>query len=158
MSKNIQNFIYLALTFFIGIFILSLNHIIDAMNAAGVCGGEAQPLTVPASRKSERRDEAKALFRKWVNLLAEIKESGDLPRIALTKVLKFYRENVGKDVYINVGHLSADFRLIAYKINLYFGRIRFYTINGLEISFEWNYYGYRLVVVFDHLARSEVYA
>ena len=137
-----------------------MNHIIDAMTAARN-GGEAQPLTVPASRSnSEGRDEAKVLFEKWVNLLAEIKESGDLPRIALTKVLKFYRENVGKDVYINVGHLSADFRLIAYKINLYFGRIRFYTINGLEISFEWNYYsrGYHsLVVVFDHLARSEVH-
>ena len=105
--------------------------------------------SAPADKSME------ALFKEWGEFLEKLKNSRDLPIVALVKALKFYRDHVDANIFIDFAPL--DRRIFAYKISDRFGWIRFYTVDGLEISFEWLYDLNTLAVYFDHLARTEVY-
>ena len=97
----------------------------------------------------------KTLYEKWIELLKELKKSKQMPEVTLGDVLSFYRYHVDENVFIDP--FVAKERILAYKISDRFGWIRFYTVDGLEISFEWLYDLNTLAVYFDHLARTEVY-
>jgi len=107
-----------------------------------------------ASAPADKSREA-SLFEKWGEFLEKLKDSRDLPIVALVKALKFYRDHVDANIFIDFAPL--DRRIFAYKISDRFGWIRFYTVDGVEISFEWLYDLNTLAVYFDHLARTEVY-
>ena len=107
-----------------------------------------------ASAPADKSREA-SLFEEWGEFLEKLKDSRDLPIVALVKALKFYRDHVDANIFIDFAPL--DRRIFAYKIGDRFGWIRFYTVDGLEISFEWLYDLNTLAVYFDHLARTEVY-
>ena len=104
-----------------------------------------------------------ALFEEWGEFLEKLKDSRDLPIVALVKALKFYRDNIDADVFIDFAPL--DRRIFAYRIrnNEMVKEISFYTVDGLEFGFRQRaYYSFKHKVYgnlgfsIDHLARSEV--
>ena len=104
-----------------------------------------------------------ALFEEWGEFLEKLKDSRDLPIVALVKALKFYRDHVDADVFIDFAPL--DRRIFAYRIrnNEMVKEISFYTVDGLEFGFRQRaYYSFKHKVYgnlgfsIDHLARSEV--
>jgi len=124
---------------------------VKASGAVGVA-------SAPADKSME------ALFKEWGEFLEKLKDSRDLPIVALVKVLKFYRDNVDADVFIDFAPL--DRRIFAYKIinNDLIKEIVFYTIDGIEFWFSQRAYYVldkkhhgRLSFCVDHLARTEVY-
>ena len=123
---------------------------VKASGAVGVA-------SAPADKSRE------ALFEEWGEFLEKLKDSRDLPIVALVKALKFYRDHVDTDVFIDFAPL--DRRIFAYKIisNDLIKEIVFYTIDGIEFWFsqrayyvlDKKHYG-RLSFCVDHLARTEV--
>ena len=115
-----------------------------------------------ASAPADKSREA-LLFEEWGEFLEKLKDSRDLPIVALVKALKFYRDHVDADVFIDFAPL--DRRIFAYKIvnNEMVKEIVFYTIDGIEFWFsqrayyvlDKKHYG-RLSFCVDHLARTEV--
>ena len=95
-----------------------------------------------------------SLYENWIKFLKQLKKDASLPDLALMKTLMFFRRHVDQNVLIDFRVLEQ--RVIGYKLSDRFGWIRFYTIDGLEISFEWLYHPNGLTVNFDHLARAEV--
>ena len=115
-----------------------------------------------ASAPADKSREA-LLFEEWGEFLEKLKDSRDLPIVALVKALKFYRDHVDANIFIDFAPL--DRRIFAYKIinNDLIKEIVFYTIDGIEFWFsqrayyvlDKKHYG-RLSFGIDHLARSEV--
>jgi len=108
-----------------------------------------------AAKDSEPPTRGQGLYENWIKFLKQLKKDASLPDLALMKTLMFYRRHVDQNVLIDFRVLEQ--RVIGYKLSDRFGWIRFYTIDGLEISFEWLYHPNGLAVNFDHLARVEVY-
>ena len=133
---------------------------IKSMKTSGNCPHpESDVKTTP----TEEVVAGEELFKKWGEFLEELKKSKDLPIVALVKALKFYRDNIDVDVFIDFAPL--DRRIFAYKIisNDLIKEIVFYTIDGIEFWFsqrayyvsDKKHYG-RLSFGIDHLARTEV--
>ena len=123
---------------------------VKASGAVGVA-------SAPADKSME------ALFEEWGEFLEKLKDSRDLPIVALVKALKFYLDNVDANVFIDFAPL--DRRIFAYRIrnNEMVKEISFYTVDGLEFGFRQRaYYSFKRKVYgnlgffIDHLARSEV--
>ena len=120
-------------------------------------GGTARTLdlnvsgTTPASAVAGKE---KDLYKEWIEFLKQLKESNESPLLIFARTLKFYRDNVDRDVGFDLRIL--DKRIFAYKVSYRLGLINFFTIDGLWVRFVWLPNYDEIAVYFNHLADPEV--
>ena len=125
------------------------------MNAVERVLDQAAPTAAAkqAAKDSEPPTRGQGLYENWIEFLKQLKESNESPLLIFARTLKFYRDNIDKDVGFDLRILEK--RIFAYKLSDNFGWANFFTVDGLWIRFEWVNYSKTIAVYFDHLARPE---
>ena len=126
------------------------------MNAVERVWDQAAPTAAAkqAAKDSEPPTRGQGLYENWIGFLKQLKQTNESPLLVFARTLKFYRDNVDRNVGFDLRIL--DKRIFAYKLSDRFGWVNFFTVDGLWIRFMWLHDLNTVAVYFNHLADPEV--